>query len=61
MRCARNGREWPTIWNNETPKAMREFFEIMKRDYQSENFTLRDWVVYGIIGPLLLIIICGTI
>jgi len=38
---------------------MKAFFEIMMRDYQSEGFSRAEWVKYGIIAPLLLIIICG--
>ena len=34
---------------------MKEIIE----DYKRENFTTKEWVKYGIIAPLLLIIICG--
>jgi len=38
---------------------MKAFFEIMMADYRSEGFSRAEWVKYGIIAPLLLIIICG--
>lgn len=33
---------------------MKEFFEIMLKDIYSEHFTRREYIVYGIIGPLVL-------
>lgn len=33
---------------------MKEFFEIMAKDIYSERFTRREFVIYGIIGPLVL-------
>ena len=38
---------------------MKEFFEIMGKDILSENFTCRDYVVYGIVAPLVLVLVCG--
>lgn len=38
---------------------MKEFMEIMGKDILSENFTRKEYVVYGIVAPLALIIICG--
>lgn len=43
---------------------MKEFFEIMMRDIYSEHFTRREYIVYGIIGPLVLfaaIVLAGLI
>ena len=37
---------------------MRELFEILSKDIKSENFTMREIVVYGIIAPLGLIAAC---
>ena len=37
---------------------MKEFFEIMGKDILSENFTRRDYVVYGIVAPLVLVLVC---
>lgn len=34
---------------------MKEFFETMEKDYQKENFTTQEMVVYGIIAPLVLV------
>lgn len=38
---------------------MKEFFEIMRKDIMSENFTRKEYVVYGIIAPLMLVLVCG--
>lgn len=38
---------------------MKEFLEIMKKDIMSENFTLMEYVVYGIVAPLVLVLLCG--
>ena len=32
--------------------------EIMGNDILSENFTRRDYVVYGIVAPLVLVLVC---
>lgn len=37
---------------------MKEFFNIMAKDILSENFTMKDYVIYGIIAPMALIAIC---
>ena len=37
---------------------MEEIWKVIE-DYKRENFTATEWVVYGIIVPTLLIIICG--
>lgn len=34
---------------------MKEFFEIMMRDIYSEHYTRREYVIYGVIAPLLFI------
>lgn len=36
---------------------MKEFINIMMKDYQKENFTKKDYVIYGIIAPVVLILI----
>lgn len=38
---------------------MKEFFEIFEKDIKSENFTCKEIVIYGIIAPLALILVCG--
>ena len=38
---------------------MKEFFEIMEKDIMSENFTKNEYVVYGIVAPLVLVLLCG--
>jgi hypothetical protein len=40
---------------------MKEFFEIMGKDIMSENFTRREYVVYGIVAPVLLVLVCGLV
>lgn len=37
---------------------MKELFEIMMKDIHSENFTKREYVIYGIVAPLALIAAC---
>ena len=38
---------------------MKEFLEIMGKDIMSEDFTCMDYVVYGIVAPLVLVLVCG--
>ena len=38
---------------------MKEFLEIMGKDIMSENFTRREYGVYGIVAPLVLLLVCG--
>ena len=38
---------------------MKEFFEIMEKDIMSENFSRMEYVVYGIVAPLVLVLLCG--
>ena len=35
-------------------KIMKDIIE----DYKKERFTLREWVVYGIVAPAALIVLC---
>ena len=37
---------------------MKKFMEIMGKDILSENFTKREYVVYGIVAPLVLVLVC---
>ena len=39
---------------------MEEIWKDIK-GYEGENFTTAEWVKYGVIAPLLLIIICGLV
>lgn len=34
---------------------MKEFFEIMMRDIYSEHFTRKEYVVYGVVAPILIV------
>ena len=38
---------------------MKEFLEIMEKDIMSENFTKKEYVVYGIVAPVVLVRVCG--
>ncbi len=37
---------------------MKEFIDMMMKDYHQEHFTKQEWVKYGIVIPSLLIIAC---
>ena len=37
---------------------MKDFWRIMEKDIMSENFLLREWVIYGIVAPMVLVIGC---
>jgi hypothetical protein len=37
---------------------MKEFFEMMEKDYLTEGFSRKEWVIYGIIAPVVLVIGC---
>lgn len=39
-------------------RIMKELFEILSKDIMSENFTRREFVLYGIVAPLALIAAC---
>ena len=38
---------------------MKELFEIFEKDIKRENFTRKEIVIYGIIAPRALILVCG--
>lgn len=38
---------------------MKKFMEIMGKDILSENFTKKEYVVYGIVAPLVLVLVCA--
>lgn len=37
---------------------MKELIEILQKDIESEDFTLREIVVYGIVAPLAVVAAC---
>ena len=41
--------------------SMKDFFEIMGKDIMSENFTSREYLVYGIVAPVVLVLVCGLV
>ena len=40
---------------------MKEFIEIMAKDIMNENFSKREYIVYGILAPLGMIAIIGIV
>lgn len=38
---------------------MKRFFEFIEKDILSEEFTTKEYVVYGIIAPIALIVLMG--
>ena len=40
---------------------MKAFFEIMMADYRSEVFSRADWVKYGIIAPIVYVLITAIV
>lgn len=38
---------------------MKELYDIMMKDFQEENFTLKEWIIYGVVSPIALILLCG--
>lgn len=38
---------------------MKDFLKTMEKDYKSENFTMKEWIIGAIVGPLLLLAIMG--
>ena len=57
--CGFDSRRGNKLVITKTEEIMKEFFEIMGKDILSENFTRRDYVVYGIVAPLVLVLMCG--
>jgi hypothetical protein len=40
---------------------MKAFFEIMMADYRSESFSRAEWVKYGIIAPIVYVLIIALV
>ena len=40
---------------------MKEFIEIMAKDIMNENFSKREYLVYGILAPIGMIAIIGLV
>ena len=36
---------------------MKDFFEIMEKDFMDENFSEEEVILYGIIAPLVLVVV----
>lgn len=36
---------------------MKEFFEILEKDYLKEDFSVKEWIVAGIVVPVVMIAI----
>jgi hypothetical protein len=37
---------------------MKEFLKMMEKDYLTEGFSRKEWVIYGIFAPVVLVIGC---
>lgn len=37
---------------------MKDLFKIFEKDYMHEDFTRREWIIYGIAYPLSMIVLC---
>lgn len=40
---------------------MKDFMNSMEKDYMSEDFTKTDWLVFGILAPLALVIVLAIV
>ena len=38
---------------------MKELIKVFEKDIKSENFTRKEIIIYGIIAPIALILVCG--
>lgn len=45
--------------NHLKTENMKDFLKIIEKDYQKENFTLKEWIIGAIVGPLILLAIMG--
>lgn len=45
--------------NQKQDRTMKELYNIMMKDFQEENFTRKEWIIYGVVAPLALILLCG--
>ena len=41
--------------------VMKEFLNMMEKDYKSENFTMKEIIVFGVIAPVVILAIIGII
>ena len=55
----KNARHSRKIIITKIQVIMKEFLEIIGKDIMTENFTNREYVVYGIVAPLVLVLVCG--
>lgn len=38
---------------------MKELIKVFEKDIKGENFTRKEIIIYGIIAPIALILVCG--
>jgi hypothetical protein len=38
---------------------MKEFLKIMGKDIMKDDFTKKEYLVYGIVAPVVLVLVCG--
>ena len=60
------GREVRMVFNttniiNQNKTGMKEFLQMMEKDYQKENFTMKEIIVFGVIAPIVILAIIGII
>ena len=41
--------------------TMKEFLNMMEKDYKNENFTIKETIVFGVIAPIVILAIIGII
>lgn len=46
---------------NQKKAIMKEFLEIMGKDITSENFTKKEYLLYGFVAPMVLVLLCGLV
>ena len=37
---------------------MKDILKMMEKDYMSEGFSKREWMIYGIIAPMVFVVGC---
>lgn len=43
------------ILTSKTKRTMKEFMNTMEKDYQKENFTKTEMMIYGVLVPMALV------
>ena len=59
IRKIQSGEPIDTVITKKIEHIMEKLFEILEKDFRKENFTKKELVVYGIIVPVVLVLIMG--